>query len=803
MKKTHLLLALLICVLGVYLYQNKDSLLQLTTGSDANVAANTTTTNPNNPSNKSTPKPTIKGLDKDDIRVIERITADVELKPEENNLKQAMHLDSKVGRPLFLKKKYRDTYAVYKKVLKISYNMGSLRGMQIALGILANVQKNLGQEDEGLDTLLLAYKIALAENARYEYGVHELTIADAVQKSDRGMSLMWRLKAKESLEGTPHIQDYVRLLGKLADDLYFFARTEKAMETYEQAYQLSEKIGKGRKKQWFIKQAQYDYARKLTWRDECDKAMPVFDKHFQRFSTDSDKEDWWYTSMSYLRGVCQIKLNDSTAAFDTFMQGYLTYEFRRSIANTDEARAKLDRNNYELVNNIINNHIAAGELDKALLMLESNKAKTLTDIRNDPAQKQIYKEWQDLKLQYLQQMQDIFKDDDDLLKRKSTEEKFLAFFELERQYKEDELKLKLEQESKQQVVSQNMTPEGLNNIQTKLPANTALISVYVNHDSIGLFILTNKEIQYYPSEYTPEQLKLRVKEIKYMISNPHVDYYKLPSGEIYDAIFAEALGSLGNQYKQLVISLDGYFQNMPPGILYDGNKHLTERFILHQYPSLRYYNPELLAKTQPPKNGITCVDPAIENRRLPFQQETSNMITALYNNNVVELSANSCTKTNLETQLASIVSDGFLHIGAYGTFLNYKPMSSGILLDSNNRDEGYYFWNAVEMGATNMQNIKLITLSSCDTGKIDEERPRDVFGILRGLFVAGVDDVIAPLWPTQDRATSVLMQNFYKHYLSHGNAAKALNEAQHALINNKKYQHPYYWAAFISMGGAA
>jgi hypothetical protein len=188
------------------------------------------------------PPPDI-GLDEDSIEAIKQLVADVEVKPEENTIAYVVRLAQKVGRPLWQQHKYRETNEVYKKVLKISHNLGSLRGIQIATSVLGNIREQLGEDDTSFAVMMLAYKVALMEKRPFEYGVHETTIARTLAKKDGGMSLMWRLKAKEHLNGTPHQQDYVRLLGDLAGDLKFLGRDEEATDTYRETYELSKKLG--------------------------------------------------------------------------------------------------------------------------------------------------------------------------------------------------------------------------------------------------------------------------------------------------------------------------------------------------------------------------------------------------------------------------------------------------------------------------------------------------------------------------------------------------------------------------------
>lgn len=84
-----------------------------------------------------------------------------------------------------------------------------------------------------------------------------------------------------------------------------------------------------------------------------------------------------------------------------------------------------------------------------------------------------------------------------------------------------------------------------------------------------------------------------------------------------------------------------------------------------------------------------------------------------------------------------------------------------------------------------------------------------VFGLQRGFKKAGVRTLLMSLWNVDDRATMLLMTEFYKNWLgadgSGGNMSKreAFLKAQDELrkIDGGKYKDPIYWAAFVMLDG--
>jgi CHAT domain-containing protein len=66
---------------------------------------------------------------------------------------------------------------------------------------------------------------------------------------------------------------------------------------------------------------------------------------------------------------------------------------------------------------------------------------------------------------------------------------------------------------------------------------------------------------------------------------------------------------------------------------------------------------------------------------------------------------------------------------------------------------------------------------------------------------AGAPRVVVSLWNVDDEATSILMSKFYEGILKKGlPPSVALRQAQQAMMQNPRYQAPYYWAAFVLQG---
>jgi CHAT domain-containing protein len=112
-------------------------------------------------------------------------------------------------------------------------------------------------------------------------------------------------------------------------------------------------------------------------------------------------------------------------------------------------------------------------------------------------------------------------------------------------------------------------------------------------------------------------------------------------------------------------------------------------------------------------------------------------------------------------------------------------------------------WEIYQM---RLQLTRLVVLSGCQTGiehQYDGEGP---ISFARPFIAAGVPLVIASLWPVDSGATTELMISFHRHRKRDPlPTAEALRRAQLDMLESQdpRYQHPYYWAPFATIGGYA
>jgi CHAT domain-containing protein/Flp pilus assembly protein TadD len=125
---------------------------------------------------------------------------------------------------------------------------------------------------------------------------------------------------------------------------------------------------------------------------------------------------------------------------------------------------------------------------------------------------------------------------------------------------------------------------------------------------------------------------------------------------------------------------------------------------------------------------------------------------------------------------------------------------------------------AEEIGSQNLDGVRMVMLSACETGLGKLAGGEGLLGLQRSFQAAGARTVVASLWKVPDEATRDLMEHFYEnHWQKNMGVLPALRAAQLAMLRESrkrgvvrddepspaadpKRTPPYYWAAFVLSG---
>lgn len=739
-------------------------------------------------------------FDADTLANIRHYFDGVSVDARENNTGEAMHLDQAIGRPQLARGEYREAYRTYQKVLAISYQQGSLMGVGLALNVMANLAGRSNDLNEALFTNLLAYKVTVRMNNKEETGVVELSLARLLKDEDPALSMMWLLKAKEDLKDSGYREDLVRTLPSLARSLQQLGENAKASQVLAGAWVQAQALGDSESQRWAKTEVASAYADDLDQAGSHAKAIEVLQAALAVFSPDTKTSDT-YTGILYRLARAHAGLKQDAQAAHEFLSAYANYELTRADAPGEAARAQLDKNHKAMVDDFVDFNLRSGDTAAALAILESNKARTLNDVFEDPSYRQVQDQWKEMERRQAREASDLLNRKENDLVPTDGRQTLANLMELSKKHDDERRHLQTTLQLKEMIATKSMAKADVEQMARTLPPDVAVMSYFVRDTHPGLFLVAQRRIRYVPLSGETAELRRSVQELRVALTNPHNDFYREPARRLFQAIAAPALKVIPRTVTVLVYSPDDLLSTLPLEALMDGEQFLGERFAVYRVPSLRYAGSVGAVRSAPVKRGIACVDPDIPGGRLPFQDETGRVLQKLYGGNVTPLMGKDCSESKLVAAIASLRQPTFLHVGAHGNFYPADAMESAIWLSPEGGDGAEpTAWNARAMATADMRQIALVTLSSCETGLLDPSLPRDTFGIARSLFFAGAKSIVAPLWAVDDQATADYMNSFHAAYARGVPAVLALQQAQGSLRRSERYRHPFYWAGFVLTG---
>lgn len=267
--------------------------------------------------------------------------------------------------------------------------------------------------------------------------------------------------------------------------------------------------------------------------------------------------------------------------------------------------------------------------------------------------------------------------------------------------------------------------------------------------------------------------------------------------KLYKTIFKTQLS------EHIIIVPDGLFSFIPFDAL------ITEETSIINFEKLPYlikksnisyaYSATILMHqtkiVKAPKDNFIGFFPVFENNhrglsQLNYTQQESESISNIIDGDFL-LKSNASKKTF--NKLADTYS--IIHLSTHATSGDYYSPASIEFYDETLYLPEIYGYNL---------NADLLVLSACETGLGTLRKGEGAMSLARGFSYAGVNNLIVSLWKVNDKATEILMAEFYKNYEKSGNKSSALHSSKLAYLDNETIstnkKSPYYWASFVYIG---
>jgi CHAT domain-containing protein len=149
--------------------------------------------------------------------------------------------------------------------------------------------------------------------------------------------------------------------------------------------------------------------------------------------------------------------------------------------------------------------------------------------------------------------------------------------------------------------------------------------------------------------------------------------------------------------------------------------------------------------------------------------------------------------------LAELCRCEAMHVAAHVELNAEAPWRSGILLHTADRPREQDYLRASTIAGMRLR-ARLAVVSSCQSRGSAAFPGQSVIGFSTAFLSAGVPATVCTLWPIDDDATALFMQDFYRRLARGGSPSDALRAAQLASRARPGTRHPFYWAGFVMVG---
>ncbi|HIK09243.1 MAG TPA: CHAT domain-containing protein, partial [Oscillatoriaceae cyanobacterium M33_DOE_052] len=363
----------------------------------------------------------------------------------------------------------------------------------------------------------------------------------------------------------------------------------------------------------------------------------------------------------------------------------------------------------------------------------------------------------------------------------------------------------------------------LKKMESETGQRAAILYAVALADGLELVVVPpeGKPWRYSVPEADRNTLLAMVQMLRDRITDPRQRFtnsYLAPAQQLYRWLIAPIEADLEkHQIATLLFSMDAGLRSLPVAALHDGEKFLVEKYNFSLIPSFSLTSQDYQSLAGAP---LLAMGASNFNQQQPLPAVPVELMAITQEMGAAKSFLNAdFTLSNLNSQRAK-GQFPIIHLATHAEFLPGAPSNSYIQL----WDEQLSLDKIPSLNWRNPQ-VELLVLSACRTALGDREAELGFAGLA---VKAGVKSAIASLWYVSDEGSLGLMADFYGHLRQNPLKAEALRQAQLDMIRgnirienrhlvgipsgsiplppslgdvpNRLLQHPYYWAAFTTIG---
>ena len=340
-------------------------------------------------------------------------------------------------------------------------------------------------------------------------------------------------------------------------------------------------------------------------------------------------------------------------------------------------------------------------------------------------------------------------------------------------------------------------------VQRVIAPSEAVIEYYPTRDTLVVFVVTRDTMRALRIPVGSENIEHRVRLVRGLLTGASSAESSRPALEGLYNVLVEPLQRAGGltNVRRIVLVPHGILTYLPFPALRNARtgRVLVQDFVLERVPAATML-PALrqLPPPQPVDRRTAVFVPFPD--RLPATDVEADALSRMAPNAPIHRGA-TATEARLRQALAE---RGWVHVASHATFNEVNPMFSGVLLArgrGDSRDDGRLEMHEVlDLGVRST----IVFLSGCETAlgaarRTAFARVEDATTLGDAFLLSGARGVVATLWRIDDAGAAHFAERFYRHLERH-DPAEALAMAQRELMNEKRWDNPYYWAPYTITG---
>jgi len=327
----------------------------------------------------------------------------------------------------------------------------------------------------------------------------------------------------------------------------------------------------------------------------------------------------------------------------------------------------------------------------------------------------------------------------------------------------------------------------------KLDSRTAVLYPIILKDRIEILLSLSDGIKQAVTVINSDDLRNMITNFRVLLEKRTTHQYMRYGRQLYDLLIRPIQDTLDkHNVDTLVIVPDSALRTIPLAALHDGKEFLISKYALATTPGLTLTDPKPIKKEKLKVLVAGLTDGVQGFSPLPNVAIEVDKITETFDSTI--LMDKKYVTNNVEGELSK-TNFGIVHIASHAQFSS-DPEETFLLAYSDK-----FTMDRLEslLGQTKFRDnpVELLTLSACQTAAGDERAALGLAGIA---IKAGARSALATLWFINDKASSILVADFYAELKKSGSKAKALQQAQLHLIKDRRYRHPSYWSPFLLIG---